>query len=83
MKILTSLNDLTIPPNDRILVENKSQIYNENTVTGVLQPSDFVHEEGDITFCVAIVTLTSGIVNVHINNFTDQRYKLNRGLRIA
>ena len=76
-------DDITIPPNDRNLVEIKSQIYNENTVTGVLQPSDLLHEEGDITFCAAIVTLTNGNVNVHINNFTDQPYKLKKGLHIA
>ena len=76
-------DDITIPPNDRTLVEIKSQIYNENTVTGLLQPSDLLHEEGDITFCAAIVTLTSGNVNVHISNFTDQPYKLKKGLHIA
>ena len=76
-------DDITIPPNDRTLVEIKSQIYNENTVTGVLQPSDLLHEEGDITFCAAIVTLTNGNVNVYINNFTDQPYKLKKGLHIA
>ena len=76
-------DDITIPPNDRTLVEIKSQIYNENTVTGVLQPSDLLDEKGDITFCAAIVTLTSRNVNVHINNFTDQTYKLKRGLHIA
>ena len=76
-------DDITIPPNDRTLVEIKSQIYNENTVTGVLQPSDLLHEEGDITFCAAIVTLTNGNDNVHINNFTDQPYKLKKGLHIA
>ena len=76
-------DDITIPPNDRTLVEIKSQIYNENTVTGVLQPSDLLHEEGDITFCAAIVTLTSGNINIHINNFTDQPYKLKKGLHIA
>ena len=76
-------DDITIPPNDRTLVEIKSQIYKENTVTGVLQPSDLLHEERDITFCAAIVTLTNGNVNVHINNFTDQPYKLKKGLHIA
>ena len=76
-------DDITISPNDRTLVEIKSQIYNENTVTGVLQPSDLLHEEGDITFCAAIVRLTNGNVNVHINNFTDQPYKLKKGLHIA
>ena len=75
-------DDITIPPNERTLVEIKSQIYNENTVTGVLQPSDLLYEEGDITFCAAIVTLTNGNVNVHINNFTDQPYKLKKGLHI-
>ena len=65
-------DDVTIPPNDRTLVEIKSQIYNENTVTGVLQPSDLLHEESDVTFCAAIVTLTNGTVDLHINNFTDQ-----------
>ena len=63
-------DDVTIPPNDRTLVEIQSQNYNENTVTGVLQ------QEGDITFCAAIVTLSHGTVNLHINNFTDQPYKL-------
>ena len=37
-------DDLATPYNDRILVGIKSQIYNENTVTGVLQPSDLLHE---------------------------------------
>ena len=76
-------DDVTIPPNDRSLVEIKSQIYNENTVTGVLQPSDLLHEEDDITFCAAIVTLTNGTVNVHCKTFSDQPYNLKRGLHIA
>ena len=76
-------DDVTIPPNERTLVEIKSQIYTENTVTRVLQPSHLLHEKGDITFCATIVTLTNGTVNVHINNFSDQPYKLKRGLHIA
>ena len=76
-------DDSTIPPNDRILVEIKSRIYNENTVTGALQPCDLLHEEGDITFCAAIVTLTNETVNVHVNNFTDEPYKLKKGLYIV
>ena len=76
-------DDSTIPPNDRVVVEIKSQIYNENTAAGVLQPSYLLHEEGDITICAAIVTLTNGTVNVHINTFTDQAYKFKKGLHIA
>ena len=72
-------DDITIPPNDRILVGIKSQIYTENTVTGVLQHSDLLHEEGDITFCAAKITLT----NEAINKFPDQPYKLKRELHKA
>ena len=82
MEHILNPDDVTIPPNDRTL-EIKSQIYNENSVTGVLQPSDLLHEESDITFCAAIVTLTNGNVSVHINNFSDQPYKLKKGLHIA
>ena len=83
MKPILNPDDLTIPPNDRILVEIKSQIYNENTVRGVLQPCDLFHEENDINFSAAILTLTYGTASVHINNFTDQPCKLKRGLHIA
>ena len=72
LKPILNPDDVTIPPNDRILVEIKSQIYNENTVTVVLQPNHLLHKDGNITFCAAIVTLTNGTVNIHINNFTDQ-----------
>ena len=54
-----NLDDLTIPLNDRILVEIKSQIYNENPSAGVLQPSDLLHEDDETAFCAAIVTLTN------------------------
>ena len=80
---ILNLDDITIPPNDRIVVGIKSQIYTDNTVTGVLQPSDFLHGEGDITVCAAIITLTNGPIKFHINNFTDQLYKLKQGLHIA
>ena len=83
MEPILNPDDVTISPNDRILVEIKSQIYNENTVTGVLQPSDLLQEERDITFCAAKGTLTNGTVNIHIKNFTDQPYKLKKGLHIA
>ena len=66
-------DDVTIPRNDRTVVEIKSQTYNENTVTGVLPPIDLLHEEGDIKFCAAIVTLTNGTVDkkrLHTANFS-------------
>ena len=52
-------------------------------MTGLLQPSDLLHEEGDVTFCAAIVTLHEGTMRIHVNNFTDEPYKLKKGLQIA
>ena len=48
-----------------------------------MQPSDFLHEEGDITFCPALVTLKDGSISIPVNNLTDHPYKLKKGLHIA
>ena len=60
-----------------------SQLYDNTNVTGILQPSNDLAEDGDITFCAALVTLTQGQVAIHVNNFTDQPYTLKRGSHIA
>ena len=75
--------EITIPPNDRVLIRTNSLLYPENAVTGILQPSDLLHEEGDITFCPALVTLNDGNILIPVNNFTDHPYKLKKGLHIA
>ena len=75
--------DVTIPPNDLTVIPIQSQIYAENAVTGILQPSDLLNEEDDVTFFAAIVTLHEGTMRIHVNNFTDQPYKLKKGLHIA
>ena len=75
--------DVMIPPNDHTVIPIQSQTYAENAVTGILQPSDLLHEEGDVTFCAAKVTLHEGTMRIHVNNFTDQPYKLMKGLHIA
>ena len=62
---------------------SNSLLYPENVVTGILQPSDLLHEEGDITFCPALVTLNDGDISIPVNNFTDHPYKLKKGLHIA
>ena len=79
MEPILNPEDITIPPNDLAVISIQSQIYAENAVTGILQPSDLLHEEGDVTFCAAIVTLHEGTMNIHVNNFTDQPYKLKKG----
>ena len=73
--------EITIPPNDRVLIRTISLLYPENAVTGILQPSDLLHEDGDITFCPALVTLNDGNISIPVNNFTDHPYKLKK--RIA
>ena len=78
MEPVLSPDDITIPPNDRATGTVISQIYPEYILTGVKQPSDFLNEEGDITFCAAIVTLAKGATSFHINNFTNQKYKLKK-----
>ena len=75
--------EITIPPNDRVLIRTNSSLYPENAVTGILQPSDILHEEGDITFCPALVTLNDGSISIPVNNFTDHPYELKKGLHIA
>ena len=75
--------DVTIPPNDRHSVLTASQMYENTTVTGILQPSNNLTDDGDIAFCAALVTLTNGQVSVHLNNFTDSPYTLKRGTQVA
>ena len=75
--------EITIPPNDKVLIKTNSLLYPENAVTGILQPSDLLHEEGDITFCPALVTLNDGNILIQVNNFTDHPYQLKKGLHIA
>ena len=62
MEPVLNPGDITKSPNDRTLVTVKSQVYSEHAVRGVLQPSDLLLKESDITFRVAIVTITDGIV---------------------
>ena len=80
---LLNPTETTIPPNDRVLIRTNSLLYPENAVSGILQPSDFLYKEGDITFCPALVTLNDGNISIPVNNFTDHPYKLKKGLHIA
>ena len=83
MEPIPNPEDVTIPPNDLAVLAIHSQSYAENAVTGILHPGDLLHEERDVTFCAAIVTLHEGTIRTHVNNFTDQPYKLKKGLHIA
>ena len=72
-----------IPTNDRVLIRTNSLLNPENAVTVILQQSDLLHEDSDITFCPALVTLSDGNISTPVNNFTDHPYKLEKGLHIA
>ena len=79
MQPILNPDDITIPPN----AQTHSQVYSEHNVTGKLQPSDILHEEGDVTFCPGIKTLSKGKTNVHITNFSYQPFSIKKGLHIA
>ena len=64
-------------------LERMSQLYEHTTVTGIHQPSNTLTDDGDIAFCAALVNLTNGRVEVHLNNFTDSPYTLKRGTQVA
>ena len=75
--------EVTIPPNDRVLIRTNSLLYTENAVNGILQPSDLPHEEVDNIFCPTLVLLNDGIISIPVNKFTDHPYKLKKGHHIA
>ena len=83
MEPICTREDITIPPNDRQLVTLISQMYVDTAVTGILQSSIALTEDGDIAFCAALVTLTTGQVEIHLNNFTDHPYTLKRSSHVA
>ena len=83
MEPLLNPYEVTIPPNDHTVITINSQIYAENAVTGKLHPSDLLHEEGNVTFCAAMVTLNEETMGIRVNNFPDQPYKLKKGLHVA
>ena len=49
-----------------------SQLFENTTVTGILQPSNTLTDDGDYAFCAALVTLANGQVEVHQSKFTDK-----------
>ena len=75
--------DVMIPPNNRTIISIQSRIYAENAVTGILQHSEPLNGENGITFCAAIITLDERTTRIHVNIFTDQPYKLKKGMHKA
>ena len=75
--------EVTIPPNDSVLTTINSVLCSENAVTGILEPGNFLHGEGDITFCPAMVTLNDCNIEIPMINITDHHFKLKKGLHIA
>ena len=83
MEPICAREAITIPPNDRHMVSMYSQLDDDANVTGILQPSNDLADDGDITFCAALVTLAQGQVTIHVNNFTDQSHTIKRRSHIA
>ena len=83
MESICTQVDITIAPNDRHPGTKHSQLYVDTAVTGILQPSNTLTEDGLIAFCAALVTLSEGQNTIDVNNFTDHHYILKRGLHVA
>ena len=83
MEPITTRDDIAIPPNDRQIVYVHSQMYEDSNVTGILQLSNTLTEDGDIAFCAALITHTQGQVTIYVIYFTDQPYTLKRGSHLA
>ena len=83
MEPICATGGYSYSPNDRHMVSMYSQLYDDTNVTGILQPSNDLAEDGDITFCAALVTLTQGQGTIHVKNFTDQSYTIKRGSHFA
>ena len=75
--------EITIPPDERVLIKANSQPYPENSVTGILPPSYLLHEESNTTCCPALVTLNDGNIQIPVKNLSDHPYKLKQGLHFT
>ena len=74
--------NITNPPNDIVTIQTHSQICSEHNVIGIMQPSDTLHEEGVVTFCPGIITLSESNTEVHKTNFSDKPICVEIGLHI-
>ena len=48
MEPISTRADITIPPNDRQMISIKSQMFEDSNVTGIIQLSNALTEDGDI-----------------------------------
>ena len=74
---------VTTPPHDRVLIRTSSLSVPQERCHWETTTSDLLHEEDDIIFCAALVTLNDGNISIPVHNFTDHPYKLKKGLHIA
>ena len=50
MEPISTQADITIPPNDRQMISINSQMFEDSNVTGIIQLSNALTEDGDIAF---------------------------------
>ena len=83
MEPILSPEYVTIPRGDHTVITIQSRIYAENAFTVLLLLSDLLHEEGDVTFCAALVTPNEGTKRIHVKKFTAKPYKLKKESQFA
>ena len=83
MEPIVNPSEIVIPPNDIIQIRTNSQIYQDDKVTGILQPSEQLEESGELDICAALITLHEGQMAIQVHNFTDNPFTLRKGFHIA
>ena len=61
----------------------KSQIYTDNELTGILQPSPFLENDEDLLICPALSSTQNNKHLLQISNFLDHPYTLKKGTHVA
>ena len=83
MEPIVNPSEIVIPPNDIIQIRTISQLYQEDKVTGILQPSEQLEESGEIDICAALITIHEGQMSLQVHNFTDNPFTLRKGFHVA
>ena len=75
--------DILIQASKQTVIYIKSQVYVENEVTGMIQPSAHYEDNDEPSICPALTTTQNRQFTLLINNFLENPYTLKKGCHIA
>ena len=80
---LLNPTEFPIRPGKQTVIHPKSQIYTENEVTGIIQPSTDLEDNDDLIICPDLTTSQNRQFTLPINNFSELPYTLRKRCHIA